>query len=73
VSNLDDLDRLFAQIRKEKGNIDIVFANAGVARYAPLGQSLKIFSIRSFDITLKASYSRSEIAFASAAMADRSS
>ena len=37
VSNLDDLDRLFAQIRKEKGKIDIVFANAGVARYAPLG------------------------------------
>src|SRR6476620_84859 len=37
VSNLDDLDRLFVQIKKEKGNIDIVFANAGVARYAPLG------------------------------------
>src|SRR5882724_6329100 len=37
VSNLDDLDRWFAQIRKEKGKIDIVFANAGVARYAPLG------------------------------------
>src|SRR4029078_1087184 len=36
-SNLDDLDRLFAQIRKEKGKIDVVFANAGVARYAPRG------------------------------------
>src|SRR6266404_3690698 len=36
VSNLDDLDRLFAQIKKEKGRIDIVFANAGVARYAPI-------------------------------------
>src|SRR5437773_12533005 len=34
VSNLDDLDRLFTQIRKEKGNIDIVFANARVVRYA---------------------------------------
>jgi NAD(P)-dependent dehydrogenase (short-subunit alcohol dehydrogenase family) len=31
VSNLADLDRLFAQIKKEKGRIDIVFANAGVA------------------------------------------
>ena len=31
VSNLDDLDRLFAQIQKEKGKLDIVFANAGVA------------------------------------------
>src|SRR5216684_4305569 len=36
VSNLADLDRLFAQIKKEKGKIDIVFANAGVAKYAPI-------------------------------------
>ena len=32
VSNLDDLDRLFAQIQREQGRLDIVFANAGVAR-----------------------------------------
>jgi NAD(P)-dependent dehydrogenase (short-subunit alcohol dehydrogenase family) len=37
VSNLGDLDRLFAQIKREKGKLDIVFANAGVARYARLG------------------------------------
>jgi len=37
VSNLADLDRLFAQIKREKGRLDIVFANAGVARYARLG------------------------------------
>src|SRR6266446_7630624 len=30
VSNLGDLDRLFAQIKREKGRLDIVFANAGV-------------------------------------------
>src|SRR4026209_1309376 len=33
VSNLDDLDRLFVQIKKEKGKLHILFANAGVARY----------------------------------------
>ena len=38
VSNLGDLDRLFAQIKREKGKLDIVFANAGVAKYAPLRQ-----------------------------------
>src|SRR6202042_401540 len=38
VSNLADLDRLFAQIRKEKGKLDVVFANAGVAKYAPFGK-----------------------------------
>jgi NAD(P)-dependent dehydrogenase (short-subunit alcohol dehydrogenase family) len=37
VSNLADLDRLFAQIKREKNRLDIVFANAGVAQYAPLG------------------------------------
>src|SRR5271163_779845 len=37
-SNLGDLDRLFAQIKKEKGRLDIVFANAGVAKYAPIGK-----------------------------------
>jgi NAD(P)-dependent dehydrogenase (short-subunit alcohol dehydrogenase family) len=38
VSNLGDLDRLFEQIKQEKGKLDIVFANAGIANYAPLGQ-----------------------------------
>ena len=38
VSNLGDLDRLFAQIKREKGKLDIVFANAGVAQFAPLGE-----------------------------------
>ena len=37
VSNLGDLDRLFAQIKREKGRLDIVFANAGVVKLAPLG------------------------------------
>jgi NAD(P)-dependent dehydrogenase (short-subunit alcohol dehydrogenase family) len=37
VSNLGDLDRLFAQIEQEKGKLDIVFANAGVAKYARFG------------------------------------
>jgi NAD(P)-dependent dehydrogenase (short-subunit alcohol dehydrogenase family) len=38
VSNLGDLDRLFAQIKREKGRLDVVFANAGVAQYATFGQ-----------------------------------
>jgi NAD(P)-dependent dehydrogenase (short-subunit alcohol dehydrogenase family) len=37
VSDLHDLDRLFTQIKREKGKLDIVFANAGVAKYAALG------------------------------------
>jgi len=37
VSNLGDLDRLFAQIKREKSKLDIVFANAGIAKFALLG------------------------------------
>jgi len=53
VSNLHDLDRLFAQIRKEKGGIDIVFANAGVARYASLGTVTEDYFDSIFDINVK--------------------
>ena len=33
-----DLDRLFAQIKREKGRLDVLFANAGIAKYARLGE-----------------------------------
>jgi NAD(P)-dependent dehydrogenase (short-subunit alcohol dehydrogenase family) len=38
VSNLSNLDRLFAQIKQEKGKLDILFANAGIAKLAPFGK-----------------------------------
>src|SRR4030095_8934645 len=53
VSNLADLDRLFAQIKKEKGRIDIVFANAGVATYAPLGTITEELYHSIFDTNVK--------------------
>src|SRR3982075_2538335 len=37
VAKLADLDRLFTQIRTEKGKLDVLFANAGVATLAPFG------------------------------------
>jgi NAD(P)-dependent dehydrogenase (short-subunit alcohol dehydrogenase family) len=37
VSNLADLDRLFATIDQEQGHLDVVFANAGGAQLAQLG------------------------------------
>ena len=36
AANLADLDRLFAQLKTEKGRLDIVFANAGVFNFVPL-------------------------------------
>ncbi|HEY4920704.1 MAG TPA: glucose 1-dehydrogenase [Xanthobacteraceae bacterium] len=37
TSKLADLDRLFGEIKRQKGRLDILFANAGIARYAPIG------------------------------------
>jgi NAD(P)-dependent dehydrogenase (short-subunit alcohol dehydrogenase family) len=38
VSSLPDLDRLFAAIKEQKGRLDVLFANAGLGEFAPLGK-----------------------------------
>jgi NAD(P)-dependent dehydrogenase (short-subunit alcohol dehydrogenase family) len=53
VSNLSDLDRLFEQIRREKGKLDIVFANAGIARYAHFGEISEELYDSIFDVNVK--------------------
>lgn len=53
VSKVDDLDRLFAQIKREKGTLDVVFANAGIAKYARLGTITEEFYDSIFDINVK--------------------
>jgi NAD(P)-dependent dehydrogenase (short-subunit alcohol dehydrogenase family) len=53
VSNLDDLDRLFGQIKREKGKLDIVFANAGIAKYAPVGAITEELYDSIFNINVK--------------------
>jgi len=53
VSKLGDLDRLYAQIKQEKGRLDIVFANAGVAKLAALGTITEELYDWTFDINVK--------------------
>jgi len=53
VSNLDHLDRLFAQIKREKGKLDVVFANAGVATLAPFGTITEEHYDSIFNINVK--------------------
>src|SRR5277367_4113883 len=53
VSNLSDLDRLFEQIKRNKGKLDIVFANAGVAKYAHFGEISEELYDSIFDINVK--------------------
>ena len=53
VANLGDLDRLFDQIKQEKGRLDIVFANAGIAKYAPMGAITEDLYDSIFNINVK--------------------
>jgi NAD(P)-dependent dehydrogenase (short-subunit alcohol dehydrogenase family) len=53
VSNLADLDRLFAQIKREKSKLDIVFANAGIAKFALLGTITEEHYNSIFNINVK--------------------
>jgi NAD(P)-dependent dehydrogenase (short-subunit alcohol dehydrogenase family) len=53
VSNLADLDVLFARIKEQKGRLDVLFANAGIAKYATLGQITEDLYDAIFNINVK--------------------
>lgn len=53
VSNLADLDRLYAKVKEQKGRIDILFANAGVGEFAPLGTITEAHFDKIFSINVK--------------------
>jgi NAD(P)-dependent dehydrogenase (short-subunit alcohol dehydrogenase family) len=53
VSNLADLDRLYAAVKEQKGRIDILFANAGVGELAPLGAITEAHFDKTFGINVK--------------------
>src|ERR1700752_2816071 len=52
IAKLTDLDRLYEAV-KAKGRIDVVFANAGVAEFAPLGSIAEEHFDKLFDINVK--------------------
>ena len=54
VTNLADLDRIYAQISKEKGRVDIVFANAGGGPLVPLGSITEEHFDQVFNVNVKA-------------------
>jgi len=53
VSNLGDLDRLFARIKQDKGRLDVLFANAGIAALAPFGTITEEFYESIFNVNVK--------------------
>ena len=53
VAKLADLDKLYAAVKAKTGRIDILFANAGIAELAPLGEITEEDFDRMFNINVK--------------------
>ena len=53
VSKLHDLDTLFDIVTKKLGHIDVLFANAGIAKFAPVTDTSEAFYDEIFDINVK--------------------
>lgn len=53
VSNLADLDRLYATVKEKYGRVDVLFANAGMAEFAPIDQVTEEHFDRQFNINVK--------------------
>ena len=53
VSNLADLDRLYAAVKEQKGRVDVLFANAGGGELAPLGAITEEHFDKTFNSNVK--------------------
>ena len=56
VSNLDDLDHLYQEVRKVKGHVDIVFANAAVVDPVSLAESTPETFDKQFNLNARGAY-----------------
>jgi NAD(P)-dependent dehydrogenase (short-subunit alcohol dehydrogenase family) len=53
VAQLADLDRLYETVRREKGRVDVLFANAGIGEFVPLGEISEEHFDKTFDVNVK--------------------
>ena len=53
AANLDDLDRLFDTVKREKGKIDVLFASAGKGEAVPLGEITEQHFDATFDLVAR--------------------
>lgn len=56
VSKSGDLDKLFAVVSQKLGKIDVLFANAGIYKFAPLAATTESLYDEMFDINAKGVY-----------------
>jgi len=53
VSRLGDLDKLYKTVAQKFGKIDVLFANAGIAKFALVGDSTEALFDETFDVNVK--------------------
>jgi len=54
AASLEDLDRLFAEVKAKKGHIDILFASAGMAEMGvPIGNVTEAHFDKTFDLNVR--------------------
>src|SRR6185437_4022837 len=56
VAKLSDLDKLFAEVSQKLGKLDVLFVNAGIAKFAPLAETSESLYNEMFDINVKGAY-----------------
>src|SRR5262245_2517512 len=56
VSKLNDLDKLYKTVSQKFGKIDVLFANAGIAGFAPVADSGEALFDEQFDVNVKGVY-----------------
>ena len=56
VAKIGDVDKLYAEVSQKLGKIDVLFVNAGVAKFAPLAETSENVFDEQFDINVKGAY-----------------
>lgn len=56
VAKITDLDKLYTQVSEKLGKIDVLFVNAGIAKFAPLAETSESTYDEQFDINIKGAY-----------------
>ncbi len=56
VAKLDDVEKLYKQVGQKLGKIDVLFVNAGVAKFAPIAETSEGLFDEHFDINIKGAY-----------------
>lgn len=56
VARPGELEKLYAEVKEKLGKIDVLFVNAGVAKFAPLADTSESLFDEQFDINIRGAY-----------------